>query len=131
MLNPEDIDVINKLGNSYKGLGEPKLAIEQYEKILKINDKEYAAVFNIGLCKADLDDMDGAIDSFLKTIELEPNFDYSYYALALAYEKKGDFDNAIIYNEKYLGLITDSKLKATIKSKIEELKAKSIQALSK
>ncbi|MFC1693386.1 tetratricopeptide repeat protein [Candidatus Latescibacterota bacterium] len=40
-------------------------------------------------------DIDGAIEKFLQAISRDPKIALAYYQLGLAYEKKGDIDNAI------------------------------------
>ena len=54
-------------------------------------------------------------------IELEPNFDYAYYALALAQEKDGNFEGAISNYQEFLKISGNSNLKQEVKTKIEEL----------
>jgi tetratricopeptide (TPR) repeat protein len=59
-------------------------------------------LLNAGLKKFAALDFKAAISDLEKAIELDPNFDLAYNALAESYNKLGDLDKAIEIAKKYV-----------------------------
>ena len=86
--NPSDQDVMLKIANTYKILGDNKKAISFYQKTIDIDNENTDSYFNLGLVYANQKDYENCIKCFEKVIELSPDYPYAYYSLALAYEQK-------------------------------------------
>lgn len=81
-------------------------AISCFRKVvdkLKIDEVKKIALFNLGICYHAIKDMDNAIDYYVKTIDLFPDFSFEYFKLAEANAFPGDKnlfgDSEISYEE--------------------------------
>ena len=85
--SPNLCKLYNVLGDVYWLIGEPYKAIYLHENSKKlaiefsITNFEIVAFLNIGLCYVDLWEIQSAIDSFEKCIELAKNTTYRYHAV--------------------------------------------------
>jgi tetratricopeptide (TPR) repeat protein len=59
-------------------------------------------LLNSGLKKFAAQDYKGAISDFNKAVELDPEFDLAYNALAESYNKLGEIDKAIEIAKRYV-----------------------------
>ena len=91
--NPTKIGLRFQLSNMYIKLGNSKEAIKELEKILEWDPKNYKIMHNIAYCLKVAGRVDEAIDMYKQAIEINPTYEESMYALALAYLSKGDFEN--------------------------------------
>jgi len=102
--------VLNQIGVCYSNLGQYKLAIHYFKKVLKI--KEIADVYcNIGLCCEKLKEYDLAETNFLKAYYLDNNNSRIKSALANIYYILKVYDKAIDYYNKINDFETNSKEK--------------------
>ena len=76
-----DISKILVLGNLYYAVGELGLAVEQYNDILSSNPTDVPALENLGQAQIEMQDYQGARDSWQKAIDLSP-FETTYLRLA-------------------------------------------------
>ena len=77
---------------------------------------------------------DQSLEQFGKVVELNPAFDAAYYGLALAYEQKGLFKDAIATSRKAIALSRHNPLKITVLAHVYAMsnaKAKAQQQLDK
>lgn len=95
-----------------------------YQKVIFKNLKNTNAMFNAGLCYAELNDNNNAIKSFKNVIAIDPNYAYAYYALGMAYENEKNYPESIANYEKFMTLTDDNETKAQVKNQIEYLKNK-------
>ena len=103
----------------HKYLKEDELAIENYNKAIKLNPKNENAYFNLGLCAFDGERYDEAVEQFKKAVEISPEYSYGYWGLGKCYEKTDDKKQSIYYYEKFIENTTDEDLKAQAKTKID------------
>ena len=89
-----------------------------------MNLKNTNAMYNSGLCYAELDELDNAKKAFSSVIAIDPNYAYAYYALAMAYEKENNYSAAVANYEKFMNLTEDNNMKTQVKAQIEYLKSK-------
>ena len=106
--------------------GKPQEAISSLEKIVNediikdpYNASNIEAIYQLGRLYYNNDRTDDAIQTLQLALKIFPNHSNSLYILALAYEKKGNKEEAIKTLEKVSELNPDIQ---EIKSKIEELK---------
>jgi tetratricopeptide (TPR) repeat protein len=69
--------------------------IAQYTEIIESNPNAGAAYFSRGRLSI-VKDTDRAIQDFYKTLELNPNYKEAYVLLAQAYNRKGEYEQALI-----------------------------------
>ena len=79
---------LDAMGRHDESISERKLAL-QLDPLSLILNFELAQAFYYAR------DYDGAITQYKKTLEMEPNFPPAYQFLPVAYEQKGDVDQAI------------------------------------
>ncbi len=74
-ISPNATDVRTDLGTAYHLMGQPDKAIEEYDKVLKIDGKHANALFNEGMVKwQDKMDMSGAIAAWKHLLETNPDY---------------------------------------------------------
>lgn len=73
-LNPNNANVMTDLGVMYRRSGQPKKAIESFDKAAKIDPEHETALFNKGIVLMhDLNDLDGAINSWEELVKINPD----------------------------------------------------------
>ena len=102
-VNPVDIEARFQIGllELLDGRGAEKAA-KNFEQILKEDPSHFAALLNLGVCRAKKGDLTGAIQYFSKALELNPIHDKVLYNLSRVYELKGDLKLASNY-VKWIG----------------------------
>ena len=65
---------------------------------------------------------DAAIERLLDSVRYKPNYAKPHRLLGVAYEKKGEYGEAIKYYEKYLEILPSADDAAKIRKDIEKLK---------
>jgi len=74
-INPNATDVRTDLGTAYHLMGQPDQALQEYDKVLKIDGKHANALFNEGMVKwQDKMDMNGAVASWKRLLETNPEY---------------------------------------------------------
>lgn len=68
----DELDLI-EMGKFYFISGKYDEAIEEFEKVIKINPKNAAAYFNMGIVKEAKNDSSGAKKMYEKTLEIMPD----------------------------------------------------------
>ncbi len=77
-INPDNSPIYTDLGVMYRRSKEPEKAIDAFEKALKIDPTNLHAQFNIGIVLwHDLGNKNGAIESWEKVAELNPDYQIS------------------------------------------------------
>ncbi len=78
------------------------LAIELYQKVVKLDPKFKSAWDNLGRAYLALGKNDDAVQAFQKQIEINPYDEFAYNGLGLAYEHKAQYDDAIKQFQKQI-----------------------------
>jgi len=87
-------------GNAYNAQGKYDLAIQDYDKAIRLNPKHANIFSNRGVALAGKREYDRAIESYTEAIRLNPNHADTFSNRGVAYAGKGDYDQAIEdYNE--------------------------------
>ena len=93
---------MNNLAVSLKATFNYEYAEKMYAECLKINPDYISAIINYANLKRELNNYDGAIKLYLKSLKYEKNSNklQIYFNLAELYRIIGDFKNANIYAQK-------------------------------
>ena len=70
--NPNDAVLFNIRGACYAHIGEPIMAIKQYEKAVEIDSNYSEAHSNLGITLQELGELEKALESFEKAFSLKP-----------------------------------------------------------
>jgi tetratricopeptide (TPR) repeat protein len=86
----------------YKMVGQKTKAIDVIERQLAISDYSVLAFdyLHLGVLKHEIGDIDGAIESLQKEIEMNDYLAETYYYLSLCYQQKGDKKTSLVWMEK-------------------------------
>jgi tetratricopeptide (TPR) repeat protein len=91
------------LGNLYKSIGRYKEAIFSYQQAIASDSTKAPYYYHLGLVLAAEKMYDDAINSFLKVIEIDPNYSLAHATLGGHYRKMGMEDLAQYHIKKALG----------------------------
>ncbi|MBQ8222891.1 MAG: tetratricopeptide repeat protein [Bacteroidales bacterium] len=72
-------------------------AIEHFDKAIKLDDANFEAYFYRGCAKYNIFQKDDALQDYLKTIELNPDYLQAYFNIGLYYRSINDYDMACYY----------------------------------
>ncbi len=85
-LDRKDENILNSLAWAYEKLGKREKALARLDQSIKLSPFDSKTHFSSGRIKYDMENTDDAIDSFKKSVQLDPNFGDAYYRLGLAYD---------------------------------------------
>lgn len=99
------------LGKSYEALGDMNYAASVYSNYLEKHDQEAVVYNQLGLCKMNIGDYAGALESFEKGLAIENNdlLQSLKYNEIVAYEYLGEFKKATVNMEAYLKAYPDDE----------------------
>lgn len=104
-LNPDAPDVYHRLAIAYEEKGDFQKAIEEYEKLIKVESRYVPAYFGLASIYQKQNKYDLAITNYQKVLEIEPdNFD-AHFNLGGIYYNKKDYMLAL----KEYGTIIDKR----------------------
>jgi len=92
---PEDVRVINNLGNWYSDHGNNDLAKPLYERAIAIDPNQPALYHNLGNIARDSGQLDRAEELYKKAISTDPTFHYAYGNLAQLYLNQNKITQAL------------------------------------
>ena len=94
--SPFDYTLYEEIGNMFYLVKNYQESIKTYEKLLELGERNPALLyFNIGVCYQEMGNYPGAIQSFLKSINLDSTFIKSAVSLGQCYQTLGQHDRAI------------------------------------
>eukprot|EP01080_Neovahlkampfia_damariscottae_P012776 gene12776-7050_t len=114
--NPDDLDTIYYYGIALLELGQFEESLKKFEEYIALNPNEGKIWFERGMCyyqlflKHQQDDsknegyFNNALNSFLKSIEIDETFSRSYFAVGMLYDGLGNYKKALEYVDKGLQL---------------------------
>jgi protein O-mannosyl-transferase len=86
-----------------KNMPKIRLAVKYFEKSLRIDSSNFMANNNLGLIYFVIfKDNQKALTYFKRSIQYRPDYGRGNFNMALTYERKKDFDSAIIYYDKMM-----------------------------
>jgi tetratricopeptide (TPR) repeat protein len=119
---PENLDLLVKLGNAYYDIDEPRKSIEYYERALGLRPDMPLVLADCGVMYREIDQPDKAIELFRKAIEIDPDLPQAYFNLgAVLRMEKNDPKGAAAAWQKFLELTPnpDPRIKEFLMSEIE------------
>lgn len=121
-LNPENTQAYRILAAVHEKLGN-KAETDKFTKLAQEKGGKTAIdTYNEGIAAFNNGETEKALESFLKTVELDANMADAYYRLGLCYLNKGENAPAIENFKKYIELKPDGEEVETAKAIIESLK---------
>jgi Flp pilus assembly protein TadD len=105
---PENAKVLELLGLVLIKQTKYTDAIEVYDRVLELDDKNLDAINNLALAHSKLGARDKAKDLLRRGIDLNPIKDSYWYHLAIQYKDDGDFERCFTIYDEALTLIHDS-----------------------
>jgi tetratricopeptide (TPR) repeat protein len=111
---PEDIQALLGIANTYKAMNLFVEAQEYYQKAIEFHPKDYLANYNYGLLLKDQNQNQKAKEYFEKVLELKPDFYENYYVLGFVYWDLKQKTKARELWDKFLTSSKDEKLKEEI-----------------
>jgi tetratricopeptide (TPR) repeat protein len=94
LINPSDYEKIVRLGNGFFDIGKFETAEKWYEQALakKPDDVNVRTDLGITFVEREKPDLDRAVKEFQTSLETNPRHEPTLYNLAIAYLKKGKFE---------------------------------------
>ncbi|MBI3590156.1 MAG: tetratricopeptide repeat protein [Candidatus Melainabacteria bacterium] len=123
-LEPNDLNALILLANSYKDLGIQEEAINTYKKIISLQYDNHLAYYNLGLLYQNDKKYEEAQNCLLKAIELNEKYSPAYYALGLSYIAGNNGVKAKELFQKYLEIDPNGEYKANVEARLKELSSK-------
>ena len=106
--DPDNLDLLVKLGNGYYDINDPLSSIEYYERALTLNPDMPSVLVDCGVMYRQIGQPDSAIALFRKAIEYDPKLPQAYFDLgAVLRMEKDDLRGAAEAWQKYLELTPD------------------------
>lgn len=101
--------VILYLGRTYEALGDSNYAASLYKTYIEKNSDDAEVLNQLGLCQMATGDYDGALESFEKGLSVEgAAISQSLkFNQIVAYEYRGDFDQAALLMKSYIAAYPD------------------------
>lgn len=94
--SPFDYTLYEEIGNMFFLTKNFVEAIKFYEKLMELGERSQAVLyFNIGMCYQELNNYPLAIQSFLKSINLDTGYIKPFLALGQCYQHLNQYDKAI------------------------------------
>ncbi len=117
--NPNNHDILIKLGNDYYDIDSASQAIEYYGRALKINPDDPPVLVDCGAMYRVLGETDKAIEMFNRAIELNPKLSQAFLNLGMVlHMEKKDMPGAIKAWKKYMELEPNSPVKTILEDEI-------------
>lgn len=120
-LNDAVIGAMTNLGYVMLSNGEAAKAQKIFEQQIAVNDKSATAHFGLGRVMLELKNIDAAITSMERAMQIDPKL-LGHYRLGLAYVAKGDKPKAIAALQQFLSYQKTGKAAEDATKKLEELK---------
>ena len=103
----ESEKTFQSIANCQFSLMEYKKAIETYQKLIEIDDKNPHVYYKIAYSYAQLNQYEKAIEYYKQVLELLPNSEKTHNSLGLSYMAKNEIEEAFSYYKKALELKED------------------------
>lgn len=86
-LNPKGVDLLKKYAALLRLTGSNENACEILDELIKRGKVDVEIYYNLAICRANMGDLEGSKDAFLKCIALEPHNPFVHKDLGLLYLK--------------------------------------------
>lgn len=88
--SPNDYGLLVDEANVYFAMGENVKFKDKLEEAVQVNPTDPMLHYNIGVMKMELEDIEGSISSFMKAIELKPDYTDAYNNIGAVFLKKAE-----------------------------------------
>ncbi|RPG60000.1 MAG: tetratricopeptide repeat protein [Flavobacteriales bacterium TMED191] len=109
---PSDSQVYYNFGKHKQNMSQFSLALDLYNKGIKLNPNSMQTYYNMGFCELELNNYPQAINHFSSAISIDNSFLIAYHARAYAYTLNGDYKqaqsdwkNCLMINPSYIPAI--------------------------
>ena len=85
--NFDNFVALNNRGNAFEAIGQPELAIEDFDRAIKLNPKYAEAYYNKGIVIGKMHKTEEEIALYDKALSLKPNFPEAYNNKGIALQK--------------------------------------------
>lgn len=123
-LQPENADILMKIGDLYISMGEKFVGIEYYEKASEADPESSVPFEKLAKFYTDNGDSDRAAEAYASLVEIEPRNSEAHYALAQLYDKQKFLEDALKHYNKYIELAPNSTKSDQVKKRIHKLEKK-------
>lgn len=120
-LNPSLEYGHNLVGQIYTKKEDYAKALEHFKKAQQINQNSVEAILGLAWIKFQQNQIDAALDLYLKCAQLDPNNDFVHKQLGHAYKSLGQHQLAIESFKVYLELNPDAQDKGQIETMIKTM----------
>jgi tetratricopeptide (TPR) repeat protein/serine/threonine protein kinase len=106
-LDPNSFWARNNLGRSYHEIGEYALAVTHLQKAVALRPDNPTALTNLGEAyyrRGGKGDREAAVRHLARAVELGPEQPRAYFLLGYIHNLSGDYDRALPYHKKAIGL---------------------------
>ncbi len=121
--DPTFLPALRNLGEAYQLKGQDRQAIAVFERALRINDQDKAALFLTAVSYQNLEEYDKAIVFYERLASMKPAKDEVYYNLGVSYGRKGKLALAHYYFGVYFSSVGEVQNARFHFQKSEELAA--------
>jgi len=121
---PASHDSLVQLGNHFMDNQVFPLAIECYQRAIKLDPAIPAVITDLGASYHAMGQVEKAIAMFEKAIALKPDHPIALFNLGISYRGQNNLEKANYYWKKYLEVAPDSPLADTVKKYLAEQSAK-------
>ena len=81
--DPDNFDILVKLGNNYYDLNSPKESIRYYERALKLNPDSPEVIVDCGTMYREIGEIEKAIEMFIRATEIAPDLPQAFFNLGV------------------------------------------------
>ncbi|UCC78796.1 MAG: tetratricopeptide repeat protein [Candidatus Zixiibacteriota bacterium] len=125
--DPDNYELLVRLGNNYYDLNSPGESIKYYEQALKLRPDSPEVIVDCGTMYREIGEVDRALKMFARAIELDPNLPQAYFNLGVVLlGEKNDPAGAAEIWQKFLDNNpgVNPELKNFFKEKISQAREK-------
>jgi protein O-mannosyl-transferase len=99
---PTYVEAYGELGLAWHRMGNPDLALQYYERAVKLDSKKASTYSNMAIIFFERKEYARALELHKKAVSLDPNFENGYLNIGSIYGQQGDYGQAIENFEKVI-----------------------------
>ncbi|HNS21455.1 MAG TPA: tetratricopeptide repeat protein [Sedimentisphaerales bacterium] len=121
-LKPTMLAALIDLGTAYFNQGQYDLAVQYYRQAAAVKPDDSRILFNLGSAYLKKEQWDLAVEAYLRVVRMEPQTGDAHHALAYAFYRLGNFEQAWAYanTAKRLGTKIPEDLLNAIQSRLKQ-----------
>ncbi len=94
----------DNLGLAWMGVGKYDMALEEFDKVIRLNPQYYLAWYNAGVAYQIQGDLEKARQAYEESLKINPAYFRSYYNAGIVYKRLGELDLAVKSYDKAITL---------------------------